>query len=114
MAEEKKEMLVNDEASSANSSEEVSAPAAKKADKAAKKSKKKASGKKSLGSRIADWFRTYKAEVKKIAWTQPKELSLSTVLVLVCMIVIAAIIALLDFLFNKSLSALTSLVKWFG
>ncbi|MCQ2423721.1 MAG: preprotein translocase subunit SecE [Clostridia bacterium] len=97
MAEELKDTKVVDTA----------APSDKKADKA--KDKKK-SNKPSLWSRIKTFFRSYKAEMKKIVWSRPKQVFANTLLVLVCMIAVAAVIALLDFLFQHALSGLTSLI----
>lgn len=87
--------------------EENSAPSK---DAKAEKSKKK-SDKPSLGSRIKTFFRSYKSEIRKITWESPKEVFRNTLLVIVCMVIVAALIALLDFLFQHALSGLTTLIK---
>ncbi len=65
--------------------------------------------KKSLFSRIGSWFRTTKAELKKIAWTPRKMLWKNTALVLAAMVVLAAVIALLDIIFPKAIVGLSLL-----
>ena len=86
------------------------APSTDKADKAEKKKAKKKSNKPSLWTRIKNFFRSYKAEIKKIAWARPKSVCMNALLVIVCMIVVAAVIALLDFIFQHALSGLTGLI----
>ena len=100
MAEELKDTKVTDTAA---------APSTAKAAKADKKAKKK-SNKPSLWARIKNFFRSYKAEIKKIAWARPKSVFANTLLVIVCMIIVAAVIALLDFIFQHALSGLTDLI----
>ncbi len=72
---------------------------------------KKKSDKPSVGARIKNFFRSYKAELKKITWATPKEVFRNTLLVIVCMIFVAAVIALLDFLFQHALSGIVALVR---
>ncbi len=80
---------------------------AKAGAKAAKVKEKKPS----LFSKIGAWFRTTKAELKKIAWTPRKTLGKNTLVVLVSMVVLAAVIWLLDVTF---LSAIDGLRAIFG
>ena len=108
MAKNDKKLAKKTEAAVADSSEKASKAARKAAEEGVKKSKK--SDKPKLGQRIKNWFRTYKSELKKIVWASWPDVLRNTGLVLVCMIAIAAVIALLDFGFQHALSGLTSLI----
>ena len=74
--------------------------------KAGAKTAKAKEKKPSLFSRIGSWFRTTKAELKKIAWTPRKTLWKNTALVLVAMVVLAAVIGLLDYVFSSAIVGL--------
>ena len=73
--------------------------------KAVKKDTKSKKDKKP--SRVIAWFRTTKAELKKISWTPKKTLIKNTVIALSGMVALGAVIALLDFLFNRAIAALS-------
>ncbi len=79
---------------------------AKAGAKAAKAKEKKPS----LLSRIGAWFRTTKAELKKIAWTPRKMLWKNTLLVFAAMIALAIVIGLLDAVFNEAFLGLSKIV----
>ena len=79
-------------------------------DKKAKKAAKAKKDKPSLGSRIASWFRGFKAEFKKIVWVTPKSVAINTVIVLVVVVIVAAIIAVLDYLFSGAIVGLDRLI----
>lgn len=74
--------------------------------KAAKAKEKKPS----LLSRIGAWFRTTKAELKKIAWTPRKTLWKNTLLVLAAMVVLAVVIGLLDYVFSTAIVGLSLII----
>lgn len=83
--------------------EEVKAD--KKADKKVDKAKKP-----SLISRIGKSLREYKSEMKKIVWYSREQTVHSSVVVIVCIIVIGAVIAGLDYGFSHLLSWIAGLV----
>lgn len=70
----------------------------KAADK--KPEKKKAKGP-SIWARIAAWFRSVKAEMKKIVWASPKSVFSNTWMVLAAVVIFAVAIGLVDVIFNK-------------
>ena len=65
-----------------------------------KPEKKKAKGP-SVWARIASWFRSVKAEMKKIVWASPKSVLSNTIMVLVALIAFAVVVGLLDVIFSK-------------
>lgn len=76
-----------------------------------KKTAKAGSEKKpSVFKRMAAWFRSVKAELKKIVWTSAKTVRTNTIMVLVAMLIFAALTGLLDFVFNKFIDALAELI----
>ncbi|MBO5195935.1 MAG: preprotein translocase subunit SecE [Clostridia bacterium] len=84
--------------------EKLEAKAAEK-----KPEKKKAKGP-SVWARIAAWFRSVKAEMKKIVWESPKAVLYNTVMVLVALVVFAVVIGLLDAIFSKFIYILGILI----
>ena len=58
-------------------------------------------------SRVIAWFRTTKAELKKISWTPKKTLIKNTIIALGGMAALGVVIALLDFVFNRAIAALS-------
>ena len=68
--------------------------------KAAEKKAKKAKGP-SIWARIAAWFRSVKAEMKKIVWASPKSVFSNTWMVLVAVVLFAVAIGLIDVIFSK-------------
>lgn len=81
------------------------AEVSEKETKAVKKEAKSKKDKKP--SRVIAWFRTTKAELKKISWTSKKTLLKNTTIALVGMIALGAVIALLDYVFNTAIGALS-------
>jgi preprotein translocase SecE subunit len=79
---------------------------ANKPDKATKAKKDKPS----LGSRIAAWFRGFKAEFKKIVWVSPKNVAINTGIVLVVVVIVGAVLFGLDSLFSGAIIGLSRLV----
>ena len=78
------------------------------ADKETKAVKKEAKSKKDKKpSRVIAWFRTTKAELKKISWTPKKTLVKNTIIALGGMAALGVVIALLDFVFNRAIAALS-------
>jgi len=82
-----------------------------KADKGDKKPEKKAkSDKAPLGQRMKSWFKGFKAEWKKIVWVAPKQVLKNTCVVLVCVAVVAIILAVLDYVFSTAFVELSILL----
>ena len=63
--------------------------------------------------RVKKFWKNYKSELKKITWYSRKQTFTSTLLVLVCMIIAASFIGVLDFGLSKGLEGLGSLVEFF-
>ena len=78
--------------------QEKSTPAVKKQTNKPAKAKKP-----SIFSRIRNWFRELKSEVKKIVWPTPKATFKNTGVVLVTIIVAALFVFLLDTVFMNLL-----------
>ena len=77
-------------------------------EKETKAVKKEAKSKKDkTPSRVIAWFRTTKAELKKISWTPKKTLIKNTIIALGGMAALGVVIALLDFVFNRAIAALS-------
>lgn len=76
----------------------------------AKKPEKVKKNKPSLFSRIAAWFRSCKAEMKKVVWASWSSVWSNTVVVLVCIIAVSAVIGVVDFLFNQGVTILSILL----
>ena len=81
------------------------AEVSEKETKAVKKEAKSKKDKKP--SRVIAWFRTTKAELKKISWTPKKTLVKNTIIALGGMAALGVVIALLDFVFNRAIAALS-------
>ena len=81
------------EAQAAETAKAASAKAAKPAKAKAKKP--------SLVSRIAAWFRSVKAETKKIVWTSPAAVRQNSIMVLVVVLIFAAATGVVDLIFSK-------------
>ncbi|MBR6513355.1 MAG: preprotein translocase subunit SecE [Clostridia bacterium] len=85
----------------------------KKETKATKVSKPK-KDKVSLGKKIGKAFREFKAEFKKIVWCGKKATFANTALVVVCMVVVATVISLLDLGFGGLLEWLANIINIAG
>lgn len=83
---------------------------AEKEMKSAKTSKKAKSKTPPLFSRIAAWFRSCKAEMKKITWSSWSSVKTNTIMVLVSIIVISVVIGLVDLLFSRGIVILSILL----
>ncbi len=59
--------------------------------------------KKTIPQRVAQFFREYKSEIKKIVWPGPKSVVKNTLVVLIICLIVGAFIWLLDFGLGKLL-----------
>ena len=84
--------------------EKNAVPAEKKADK------KPANKKPSIFSRIAKFFREYRAELKKVTWASREETMKNTFVVAVTIVIAGAAIGILDFAFTKGLDLLVGII----
>lgn len=62
--------------------------------------------KKNRTNKIVNYFKEVKGELKKVSWPSYKQVQNNTIIVLICVIVIGAFIALLDFGFSAGYKAL--------
>lgn len=81
--------------------EKVEAQAAETAKAASAKPAKAKAKKPSLFSRIAAWFRSVKAETKKIVWTSPTAVRQNSIMVLIVVLIFAAATGVVDLIFSK-------------
>ena len=80
-----------------------------KSEKAEKKAKAK-SNKPSVGSRIAAWLRSVKAELHKIVWASFKTVRSNTLMVIAVAVIFAAAIGVVDLIFSKFIYILGILI----
>jgi preprotein translocase subunit SecE len=78
----------------------------KKTEKKVKAEEKKPS----FFSRIGAWFRSLKAECKKITWASAKLCRQNTIVVVISVAIVGAVLALLDFAFNQTIQGLNYLI----
>lgn len=92
-----------------NEKQEAQLPADddKAKDKAPAKVKKE---KVSIFKRLGKFFRECRGELKKIVWYSREQTFHSSVLVIVCIIIVSAVVAGFDLMFSKGLQWLASLV----
>ncbi len=83
---------------------------AEKETKVVKTSKKTKSNTPQIFSRIHAWFRSCKAELKKITWSSWSSVKTNTLMVLISIIVISAVIGLVDLLFSQGIVILSILL----
>ena len=83
---------------------------AEKAEAKVKADKPKISDKESAGKRIAGWFRSLKSEMKKIVWTSPKTVLHNSIMVIITIVVVAAVIALFDYVFSAGIVGLNRII----
>lgn len=76
----------------------------------AAKAEKKANKKPSVWKRMAAWFRSVKAELKKIVWASPKSVRSNTIMVLVVLVIFAVVVGGVDLLFSKFFAILGQLI----
>lgn len=77
----------------------VSSPQNKPA-KADKKKEARPNALVRFGRRVSKWFRDLKSEGKKVVWPTGKQVFNNTVVVIVCVIVVAIFVAVLDVAFG--------------
>lgn len=86
----------------------------KEADKAVEKKKyvptKPVKEKVKLKVRIANFIRDYRSEIKKIVWPTFKQLTASTKIVVIAIVLMGIAVGVVDFLFSKGILLLGSLI----
>ena len=75
------------------------------------KAAKVKSDKPSLWSRIASWFKSVKSEAKKVVWASWKSVRSNSTIVIIAVVIIAAAIGIIDFLFQNAIFGLGSLIN---
>ena len=83
--------------------QEKSTPAVKKQTNKPAKAKKP-----SIFSRIRNWFRELKSEVKKIVWPTRQQTVNNTLVVIACVIIVGIFIWIIDILFGLGVQTLLS------
>lgn len=78
-------------------------------EKKVEKKEKAENSKPSFFSRIGAWFRSLKAECKKITWASAKLVRQNTIVVVVSVAIVGAVLALLDFAFNETIQGLAAI-----
>jgi preprotein translocase subunit SecE len=68
-----------------------------------------ATTKKKFFSRIADWFRGMKSELKKVVWPSAKQITNNSLVVILVMIVAAIVVGGFDFLASSLVELLTNI-----
>lgn len=79
-----------------------------KADKAAEKPAKEK--KPSIWKRLGAWFKSLRAECKKISWASFKSVRYNTLVVIVCVVICGIITGLLDYGFSAAIVGLSRLI----
>ena len=67
--------------------------------------------KENAGKRIARWFREMRSELKKVVWPTRAQVINNSWVVVVCVVVVGAMIAVFDFLMNTGVGALLDLTR---
>ena len=83
----------------------------KTAPEAAKEAKPAKADKPSLWSRLTAWFRSVKSEAKKVAWASWKSVRSNSTIVIIAVVIIAAAIGIIDFLFQNAIFGLGNLIN---
>ena len=60
----------------------------------------------SVWSRIGKWFKSLKSEFKKISWASWKSVRSNSIIVIVCVIIFSAVLAILDLGFSEAIRGL--------
>ena len=94
-------------AENTNNTEEIAKASESVEKKTAKKPAKK--DKKAKSHKVSSYLKDLKSELGKITWYSRKDTVNSTVLVCVIMVVFAAVIALVDYLFGSGIALFGSL-----
>ncbi len=76
-----------------------------------KKETKVKSDKPSIFARIGAWFKSLKSEWKKISWASFDSVRKNSIIVIVCVVIVAAVLGLLDFILSQSIGGLSTLVQ---
>ena len=63
------------------------------------------------GKRISRWFREMRSELKKVVWPTKSQMVNNTLIVLVCVLIVAIIIGLFDFAGSQIVTGIITLVK---
>lgn len=63
-----------------------------------------------LRERIGAWYRSLKAECKKISWASAKVVKQNTILVVVCVLIVGVVIGLLDYGFSQTIVGLSRII----
>ena len=63
----------------------------------------------SVWTRLGTWFRSLKSECKKISWASWKSVRSNSIIVIVCVIIFSAVLAILDLAFNGAISGLSKI-----
>ena len=63
----------------------------------------------SFFARIGAWFRSLKAECKKITWASPKLVKQNTIVVVVSVAIVGIVIGLLDLGFGQTIQGLAAI-----
>ncbi len=81
------------------------------AEKETKAASEKKAKKPSVFSRIGAWFRSLRSESRKISWASWPSVRKNTVIVLVCVIILGAVLALVDYLLSGTIGAMGTLAE---
>ena len=75
--------------------------------------KKAKSDKPSVFKRIGTWFKSLRSEAKKVSWASVASVRKNTLVVVVCVLVIAVVLGVLDITLTKAIGGLSDLVRFF-
>lgn len=75
----------------------------------AQKPEKAKSDKPSTWNRIKAWFKSVKSECKKINWANWKSVRSNSIVVIVCVVIFSAALAILDYCFSGAIVGLSRL-----
>lgn len=78
-----------------------------------KKEKKSNPDKVSFFKKVGTWFKSLRSEAKKVSWASAASVRKSTFVVIVCVLVVAVVLGVLDFTLTKAIGGLSDLVKFF-
>lgn len=79
-------------------------------DKKAAKVEKPKSDKPSFWERTKAWFRSVKAECKKISWANWKTVKSNSLIVIVCVVIFSIVLGILDYCFSQAIGGLARLI----
>jgi len=64
----------------------------------------------SIWKRLGAWLKSVKSECKKVSWASWKTVQSSSIIVIVCVLIISAIIGVLDYCFSGAIVGLSRLI----